>query len=124
MKRKDKNFNDGNFAQIYIKKHNKLLDKLGKKYARKLKSAQFDLALIPHRSLRTAVLIFLAGIKQRIGFNRSAGNFLFTDRVVYQKTFHEIERNISLLQPIRKYPKSIPLPEIISSQDDVKTVSK
>ena len=93
------------------------------KFSQRLRSEKFDLALVPHRSLRSAVLIFLAGITQRIGFDRSAGKFLFTDRVVYPKNLHEIERNISLTEPIGILPAKIPLPEINSTAEDLETVS-
>ncbi len=65
--------------------------------ARRLKRERFDLALVPHRSLRSAVLAFAAGISQRIGFNRSAGRALLTRRVKYRKDWHEVKRNLSLL---------------------------
>lgn len=38
MNPSDKNFNDEKFANLYIKKHSKLLERVGKKYVRKLKS--------------------------------------------------------------------------------------
>lgn len=41
MIRNDKNFNDSQFAALYIKKHSKLLDKMGIKYARKLHDLNF-----------------------------------------------------------------------------------
>lgn len=63
---------------------------------RRLKNQQYDLALVPHRSLRSALLVWLAGIPKRIGFSTSAGKALFTHRVPYQQV-HEVERNLSLL---------------------------
>lgn len=93
------------------------------KYSRRLKSEKYDLTLIPHRSLRSAILVYLAGIRQRIGFDRSTGKLLFTDRVVYVENRHEIERNISLIEPIGKYPTEIPLPQIKSTNLDRENVS-
>jgi heptosyltransferase-2 len=73
--------------------------------ARRLQEKRCDLALVPHRSLRSAVLARLAQIPCRIGFTRSAGRFLFTDLVRYDKLSHEIDRNLSLLSPL-----GIPMP--------------
>lgn len=64
--------------------------------ARRLRGADHDAALIPHRSLRSALLGFLAGIPVRVGFDRSAGRMFLTDRVPYQPV-HEVDRNLSLL---------------------------
>ena len=64
--------------------------------ARRLRDAAYDAVLIPHRSLRSALLGFLSGIPDRVGFDRSAGRLLLTDRVPY-RSVHEVDRNLSLL---------------------------
>jgi len=66
--------------------------------ARRLRQQKFELALLPHRSLRSAILAWAAGIPVRIGFSRAPGAFLYTHRVPYGKTVHEVERNLALLQ--------------------------
>jgi heptosyltransferase-2 len=66
--------------------------------ARLLKSSRFDIALIPHRSLRSALLARMAGIPVRVGFESSAGRWLFTQTAPYRKV-HEVERNLDLLKP-------------------------
>jgi len=53
-------------------------------------------ALIPHRSLRTALALFLSGTKIRIGFSKGGGIFLHTVRVPYRFGIHEVERNLML----------------------------
>lgn len=67
------------------------------KMVKKIKRGNFDLALIPHRYLRSALLAYLAKIPQRIGFDKGSGSFLFTHKVTYQNNSHEVERNLSLL---------------------------
>lgn len=62
----------------------------------KIRRQEFDLAVVPHRSLRSALLVYLAGIPTRVGFHNSAGCFLFTKKVVYRKDIHEVERNLDL----------------------------
>lgn len=62
--------------------------------ARRLRGA-YDAALIPHRSFRSALLGYLAGVPVRVGFDRSAGKLLLTERVPY-RSVHEVERNLAL----------------------------
>jgi len=64
--------------------------------AGRLRGAAFDRAVIPHRSFRSALLGYLAGVPVRVGFDRSAGKLLLTERVSY-RSVHEVERNLSLL---------------------------
>ena len=66
--------------------------------ARRLREASYDAALIPHRSFRSALLGYLAGVPIRVGFDRSAGRRLMTDRVPFPAA-HEVERNLFLLAP-------------------------
>ena len=83
---------------------------------REIRENTFESALIPHRSLRSALLPYLARIPHRIGFDRSAGSFLLTRKVKYQKSRHEIERNLSLLSNFKD--KKDFLPELFPSPDD------
>lgn len=69
----------------------------------------YDAVFIPHRHFRSAIIPFLAGIKVRVGFDRSIFKFLYTHVVKYRQ-IHEIERNLSLLEPfgIKSEVKEIP----------------
>jgi heptosyltransferase-2 len=77
----------------------------------------FDLALIPHRSLRSALLPFLAGIPRRIGFWGSPGFFLFTHRVSRRQEIHEVDRNLDLWRVLGHRPQLRP-PGIYPRGDD------
>jgi len=68
--------------------------------ARRLKRRSFDLAVIPHRSLRSTLLAWLAGVPRRVGFSSSAGSFLLTDRVPFSWLAHDLERNLALARPL------------------------
>lgn len=78
---------------------------------RRLRRKRYDLALVPHRSIRSALLTAGAGIARRIGFDRSAGAFLFHQAIPYPAGVHEINRNLHLLAPfgidpqLRVYPR-------------------
>ena len=64
-----------------------------------LRKKKYDAVYIPHRSFRSGVMALLAGIKERTGFDKSAASFLYTKKIEYKNTIHEIERNLSLLSP-------------------------
>jgi heptosyltransferase-2 len=68
--------------------------------ASRLQEKGFDLAVIPHRSLRSALVAKLAGIPRRVGFESSAGRFLLTDTVPFTWLMHDLERNLALLLPL------------------------
>lgn len=72
---------------------------------RELRKGNFDLAVIPHRSLRSALLARLAGIPRRVGFSSSAGALLLTDRVPFSWLLHDLERNLTLLLPLKGSPE-------------------
>lgn len=65
-----------------------------------LKKRRFDIAIVPHRSLRSALLARLAGIPVRIGFDSSAGSSLFTHKVPFSWLIHDLERNLTLILPL------------------------
>lgn len=66
--------------------------------ARRLRPYRFQAAFIPHRSLRSALLAFLAGIRPRYGFNRGLGQLLHTRRIRYHRHEHEVIRNLNLVR--------------------------
>ncbi|HEY6951328.1 MAG TPA: lipopolysaccharide heptosyltransferase II [Bacteroidota bacterium] len=68
--------------------------------SRLIKSGGYDLALLPHRSIRSALLALLAHIPVRIGFDKSAAQWMYSNVVGYKIDTHEIERNLSLLEPL------------------------
>ena len=65
--------------------------------ARDLRQHEFTIAISPHKSFRTALLLFLAGIPCRIGFRQSAGWFLYHYRADRITSRHDVERNLSIL---------------------------
>jgi heptosyltransferase-2 len=92
--------------------------------AKHLQSRSYDLALVPHRSIRSAALALLAGIPRRIGFNKSAGRLLLTATAPYRKELHEIDRNLTLLQALSVGPVQRELPRLYPSESDQKKVDR
>lgn len=91
---------------------------------RKLLSAHYDLAIVPHRSIRSALLARMSGIPDRIGFGKSAGRRLFTGVVRYRGDLHEIERNLSLIEGLGLKSPGRELPSLYPSNDDQKVVDR
>ncbi len=89
---------------------------------RKLRGGNFDLALVPHRSLRSALACWLARIPQRIGFDRSAGRMLFTSLVTYDPGSHEIDRNLHLLRAVEGCHAEFQLPRVYPSPGQISRV--
>ncbi len=79
---------------------------------RRLRKENYDLALVPHRSLRSSLLVWAARVPRRIGFDRSAGKVFFTDVVPYRTGIHEVERNIKLLNAAAASIQQAPRPSL------------
>ncbi len=90
---------------------------------RALVAREYDAALIPHRSFRSALIPALAKIPLRIGFDKSAGAFLMTHVIPYRSDIHEIERDQTLLREIEISPTGKELPSLYPSADDKEYVA-
>lgn len=92
------------------------------KIREKIKS--YDIVISPHRSARTALILFFSGIKERIGFDKSEFPFLYTETVKHRWETHEVDRNLELLKPlgIREFVRETELK--ISEEDYEETLKK
>lgn len=88
--------------------------------AARLKERKFSLALTPHKSLRSALILYFAEIPHRVGFRESSGWFLFHQRALRDSARHDVERNLSVLRPFGLLPehcqRSIELPVSTATQ--------
>jgi lipopolysaccharide heptosyltransferase II len=66
--------------------------------ATRVKEKRFTVALTPHKSLRSALILYMAGIPYRVGFRQSRGRFLFHQTIERDATLHDVERNLSVLR--------------------------
>ena len=73
--------------------------------ARQLRRERFTLVAAPHKSLRTALLLALAGIPQRVGFRQSSGWFLYHRTAVRDVHRHEVERILCLMRAFGVEPE-------------------
>jgi heptosyltransferase-2 len=80
--------------------------------ARRLATEQYERAYLPHRSLRTAALPWLARIPARIGFT-GGWSFLYTEARRKPTTGHESDRLLALADegPAAYPPQLRPTPE-------------
>lgn len=95
-----------------------LYDKKGKdkgisgflKILKVLKQKKYDMAIIPHRFIRSIALAKFSGIKKIIGFDVATGSWLLNKKVHYDMNKHEVERLLDLVDysgervPVRIYP--------------------
>lgn len=97
--------------------------------ATRLQEKNFTVALTPHKSLRTALLLALAKIPRRIGFRESGGWFLFHQRAGRDPRRHDVERNLSVLQAVGVAPEActrtldLPVSEAVQAAVDEKLIA-
>ncbi|MCK6623234.1 MAG: lipopolysaccharide heptosyltransferase II [Calditrichaceae bacterium] len=89
---------------------------------RRLRENRYDLAIVPHRSIRSVALVWAARIPLRIGFDRSAGRFLLNRIIPYRTGIHEINRNLHLLDPFGIAADEKVLPKLFFSDEDEQAV--
>jgi len=79
--------------------------------AARLRAGPWSAALVPHRSLRSALLVRRARLRPAVGFELGAGALLLTDRVPYRRGVHEVARNHDLLKALaRRWGAEAPPP--------------
>ncbi len=88
----------------------------------KLNAENYDLIIVPHRSLRSALLAWLLKPTISIGFDRSVGRWLFKKIVYYNPSDHEIERNLALLSPLKLPAVATGLPRLYPSNQDMQII--
>jgi heptosyltransferase II len=79
-----------------------------------LRDRRFALAIIPHRSFKSALMACLARIPRRIGFSASQGRWLLTDVIPFQWGVHDVDRNMALLTALGV---DAPAPRLTMSPD-------
>ncbi len=82
-----------------------------------LKARKYDLAISPHSSFTTGLLLKLSGIPQRVGFKRIPIRYFLTHQVTMPQADFTIEKYLALLQPFSKQSFSIQT-ELFPSEAD------
>ncbi|MFC1724093.1 lipopolysaccharide heptosyltransferase II [candidate division KSB1 bacterium] len=89
------------------------------KLIKKVRAEKYELVISPHRSVRSALISYLSGAKQRVGFDKNSMSILYNKKVKYINDKHEVERNLSLIEPIYDGEISITL-NMQNSENDRK----
>src|SRR3989442_9898863 len=69
--------------------------------ARRLRAERFEVAVSPHRSLRTALVLAAAGPPRPAGFRESPRARLFPPSLPRERWRHDVERHLALLATFR-----------------------
>ena len=72
--------------------------------AGRLRATRYDTAFLAQGSLRSALLVFAARVKSRVGFATSAGSWLYTNKVPYRDDLHHAARLVQLSRPNGREP--------------------
>ncbi|MCF8355738.1 MAG: glycosyltransferase family 9 protein, partial [Melioribacteraceae bacterium] len=81
------------------------LDKRGKhkslvemtRFALKIRNSKYSKIVSPHRSFRTSYIVMLSGVKDSTGFDVSSCSFVYKFKKRYGFDYHEVQRNLSLI---------------------------
>jgi heptosyltransferase-2 len=108
---------------LYDKRQHKGLSKLFR-LTGKLKKNNYDLIISPHRSARSALITYFTSPKYSITFDTSAFASLYKIKIPYRKDIHEIQRNLSLLEPLGINETQILKPDIYIGQQERKKIDE
>jgi heptosyltransferase-2 len=64
----------------------------------KIRKENFDEVYSPHRSVRSTIISFFSRANLTVGFDISDLSFLYKKKVKYEKSDHEVKRNLSLVE--------------------------
>lgn len=98
------------------------------KFIQELKEKKFDIAVILHPTNRTHLALSLAGIPERIGYDKKAG-FLLTRRIPHTKQFgmkHEIDYTLGILKYVGIEPstRALYMPTSSASERKIEDIFK
>ncbi|NQT35399.1 glycosyltransferase family 9 protein [bacterium] len=88
----------------------------------RLRKEKYDVAFVPHRSFRSGLTAYKAGIPCRIGFKRGWASLFHTHRIAYQFNLYEGIRNLALLDVLSSHDDNgIPELNITSHESNIAT---
>jgi len=88
-----------------------------------IKKRKFDMALSLRGDLRENLLLWFAGVRDRIGYGITGGGFLLTKEVHYRERIHEKDRVTNLLRPLGFKAESLKS-QIYFSDDEILLLEK
>lgn len=88
-----------------------------------LRALQFDMVFSLHKSLRTSLLLWFAGIPQRFGFREAAGWFFYSRTARRSDLPHEALRNLAILRCVGCDPQQVPNGLSVSFPDETRKLA-
>ena len=101
----------------FDKRDRRMVKENWKRLIKRIREGNFELALVPHRSFRSGLTAYKAGIPTRIGFSRGAGSIFNSHRVEYRRNMYEGQRNLKLLELIAPVDDT-GIPELFPCEED------
>jgi len=92
------------------------------RFSKKLKKKNFDTVIVLHPTVRVHIIVWLAGIKNRVGLNKKWG-FLLTRKIAHTKQLggkHEVDFNLDILRLVGIEPKGKELFVPVKEENRVK----
>lgn len=90
------------------------------KLVKSLRNKKFEVAVLLHPTIRLAFLLFLSGVKVRIGTGYRVYGFLFNHKIyLHRKTIdkHELEYNLNMLAPLGIFKEKM-MPRVYLSPEE------
>ena len=104
-------------------RHHPWIGRLG--LVRDLRRRRFDVALVLHRSARTAMIMALTEIPLRVGFRQSELSFLYHRRVRRDPTRPDVERQLSILDAIGiPYDGAAAVPRLVAGPEACRVAAR
>jgi heptosyltransferase-2 len=66
-------------------------------FSKKLRMQKYSRIYSPHRSIRTAIIVMLSGVRETVGFSNTSLKYVYKNLVEYQLNHHEVQRNLDLI---------------------------
>lgn len=91
---------------------------------KKLRREKYKIIFSPHRSVRSSIITFFSKPEYSCSFDKSALSFLYKKTVKYRNNWHEVRRNLSLLDDSYINENWKILPQIIIDDDQKEKVDR
>ncbi|MCX7641423.1 MAG: lipopolysaccharide heptosyltransferase II [Elusimicrobiales bacterium] len=91
-----KNIKEIDMIIIDDKKSNKIKNFIN--IIKTIRKEKFDLAIMPHRSFRTALISYFSNIPLKIGFDIFPNSLLYDIKIPFKWSLHDVERNMMLVE--------------------------
>ena len=94
------------------------------KFSLKIKNENYSKVYSPHRSFRSSLIVFISSIKESFGYDIASMSFIYRNKIKYEKTFHEVRRNLLFLGEKKQIKNWNILPEVKIPGDAVIKIDK